>query len=62
MKQIIVLIWALILGQLIGYIGSAVTSRPYSVGSMAVVSIIFAIILMFLPGLMSDKQTNHSNQ
>ncbi|MFC6171524.1 DUF2929 family protein [Loigolactobacillus jiayinensis] len=55
MKNIIVVIWALILGQLVGYIGSAVTSRPYSVISVAIVSAIFGVIVCILPHVLDTK-------
>mgnify|MGYP001070471547 CR=1 FL=1 len=58
MKNIIVIIWALILGQLLGYIGGAVTSLSYSVLTMAIISAIFGVIVCVLPHVMKVGTTS----
>lgn len=58
MKNVIVIIWALILGQLLGYIGAAVTSLSYSVGTMAIISAIFGVIVCVLPQVMKTKKAS----
>ncbi|MFD1317686.1 YjzD family protein [Loigolactobacillus zhaoyuanensis] len=55
MKEIIVVIWALILGQLVGYIGSAVTSLSYSPVTVAIISAIFGLIVCILPHVLGTK-------
>lgn len=55
-KQVFTLIWALIYGQLIGYIGSAVIGRPYSAAMAAMISVVFAVILWIIPKVMSTDQ------
>lgn len=57
MKEIIVVIWALVLGQLVGYIGSAVTSLAYSPVTVAIISAIFGLIVCILPHVLNTKAT-----
>ena len=56
MKQVFTLVWALIYGQLVGYIGSAVVGRPYSAAMAAMISVVFAVILWLVPKAMSTDQ------
>ncbi|MFD0897596.1 YjzD family protein [Loigolactobacillus binensis] len=55
MKEIIVVLWAVILGQLVGYIGAAVTSLTYSPVTVAIISAIFGLIVCILPHIMDTK-------
>ncbi|MBO0476800.1 YjzD family protein [Vagococcus sp. DIV0080] len=48
MSKLIVLFWTLVLGQVVGYIGLALTNGTYDFMQVAIVSVIMAIIIMII--------------
>ncbi len=48
MSKLIVLFWTLVLGQVVGYIGLALTNGTYDFMQVTIVSVIMAIIIMII--------------
>lgn len=48
MRYIVTLFWAILLGQIVGFIGSNLTGGVYSFAPTAIVSIVVAIIVMLI--------------
>lgn len=48
MSKLIVLFWTLVLGQVVGYIGLALTNGIYDFMQVTIVSVIMAIIIMII--------------
>ncbi|MDT2816138.1 YjzD family protein [Vagococcus carniphilus] len=48
MKNLIVLLWSLILGQVVGYIGGALTGGTYDFVQVTTISLICGVIIMLL--------------
>ncbi|AVK60447.1 DUF2929 domain-containing protein [Lactobacillus sp. CBA3605] len=45
-KQIMVIVWSVIFGEVIGYIGGALEQMTYNFGEIGLVSAIFALIMV----------------
>lgn len=48
MKNLIVLLWSLILGQVVGYIGGALTGGTYDFVQVTTFSLICGVIIMLI--------------
>lgn len=65
MRYIATLVWGVILGQVVGFLASALTGGTYDPKLSTLVSVIFVIILFVLPPIMKhfdpttdEKKTN----
>ncbi len=56
MKKIIVLLWSFILGQVVGYIGGALTGGTYDFVKVTAVSLICGVIIMLIGELALPKK------
>ena len=63
MRYIIVLLWSFLLGQVVGYIGGALTSGTYDFTLTTIVSLVTGILIILIGHFaLPKKQTaNHSN-
>ncbi len=48
MSKLIVLLWTFILGQVVGYIGGALTQGTYDFVKVTIVSLIVGVIIMLI--------------
>ena len=49
MRSVVTIFWAIILGQVIGFIGASLTSTTYQPLQTAIIAAIFGAIVSFLP-------------
>ncbi|UQS83731.1 YjzD family protein [Bombilactobacillus thymidiniphilus] len=63
MKYLITLFWTVVYGQIIGYLGAALTKTQYSVNNCLVISLIFGVIFCLLAAILNSeaKDTKKSN-
>ncbi|WP_099974718.1 MULTISPECIES: YjzD family protein [Lactobacillaceae] len=57
MRYVAVFFWAIILGQIAGFIGGALNQQTYNFNQTIYVSLIFAVIFTFVPLLLKDKKS-----
>lgn len=55
-RNMVVLVWALILGQVVGFIGTALMSSTYDPMQAAIISVICALALNFIPALLDTNK------
>ena len=55
MKYLVTLFWTIIYGQVIGYMGAALTSTQDNPVNALVISIIFGLILCVLPQILKPE-------
>ncbi|MGO3733109.1 MAG: YjzD family protein [Vagococcus sp.] len=60
MGKIIVLLWSLILGQVVGYIGGALNQGSYDFTQTVIVSLIAGVIIMILGEVALPKKTKEN--
>ncbi|MDH6365255.1 NhaP-type Na+/H+ or K+/H+ antiporter [Enterococcus sp. PF1-24] len=48
MRYLTTIFWALLLGQIVGYLGGALTSSTYTPATTAVVSLILGIVVILI--------------
>ena len=61
MRYIVTLFWAVCLGQLVGFLGGALTSTEYNFGWTLFFSIIVAVLVLIIDKVITPKQkTTHS--
>ncbi|GMA47516.1 YjzD family protein [Tetragenococcus muriaticus] len=60
MRYLITIIWSLILGQVVGFIGSALTSTNYDFVLTTICSLIVAVIVMAIGAIVypNNKQSH----
>lgn len=46
MKQITIIVWAVLFGEVIGYIGGALEQMTYSFGEIGLISAVFGLIVV----------------
>lgn len=56
MRYIITLFWTLILGQVVGYLGSSLMTQPYDFMSCLYVSLFVAVVVILFGTLGTDKK------
>ncbi len=56
MRYVVTLFWALILGQIVGFIGAKLSSTSYAFMPTVIVSIVVAFIIVLLDIAMSPKK------
>lgn len=61
MKDFATLIWALVLGQMVGYIGGALTSGTYNVLQTTIISFLAGITVVLLGHVVPPKKSGTSN-
>lgn len=57
MRYIAMIFWALILGQVVGFLISALNGASYDPASSFIVSVVFAVILLVFPPIMEHFTT-----
>ncbi|MCH4008332.1 YjzD family protein [Companilactobacillus sp.] len=57
MRYVAVFFWAIVLGQVAGFIGGALNQQTYNFQMTLIVSIIFAFIFSFIPLMLKDKNS-----
>ncbi|MFW7402313.1 YjzD family protein [Vagococcus fluvialis] len=57
MSKLIVLLWTLILGQVVGYIGLALTNGTYDFVQVLLVSVIVAVFVIVIGEVALPKKT-----
>ncbi|MFC6295991.1 YjzD family protein [Lactiplantibacillus daoliensis] len=55
-KQLVVIFWSVLFGEVIGYIGSALETMTYNPGEIGIVAAVFALVVVNGISLI----TNHS--
>ncbi|AKP66508.1 YjzD family protein [Companilactobacillus ginsenosidimutans] len=55
MRYVAVLFWAIVLGQVAGFIGGALNQQTYNFQMTLIVSIVFAIIFTIVPLILKDN-------
>lgn len=56
MKRIVVVVWAIILGIIAGFIGAKLDQNAVNIGLSVVVFAIFGLILNFVPEIMKGTE------
>ncbi|EOT51299.1 MULTISPECIES: YjzD family protein [Enterococcus] len=56
MRYIVTLFWTLILGQVVGYLGSSLMTQPYDFKSSLFVSLFVAVVIILFGTLGTDKK------
>ncbi|MDO1605369.1 YjzD family protein [Lactobacillus sp. YT155] len=62
MKYLAVLFWAVVLGQVAGFIGSALTHAQYDPIVTLIVSVIFGVIISLVPAILANSSPKHENK
>ncbi|WP_164506803.1 DUF2929 family protein [Lapidilactobacillus bayanensis] len=62
MKRVIVVIWAIILGIVAGFIGAKLDQNAVNIGLSVVVFAIFGLILNFVPEIMRGTEPASHDQ
>ncbi|WP_125708586.1 YjzD family protein [Companilactobacillus zhongbaensis] len=55
MRYVAVIFWAIVLGQVAGFIGGALNQQTYNFQMTLIVSIIFAVIFTIIPLMLKDN-------
>lgn len=61
MRHIIVLLWAIIIGQIAGYLGAALNHSVYSFPEALIGSIVIALIVIIIGEVSQPKKKSPSN-
>ncbi|HCO72723.1 YjzD family protein [Enterococcus bulliens] len=56
MRYIVTLFWTLVLGQVVGYLGSSLMTQPYDFTSSLFVSLFVAVVIILFGILGTDKK------
>lgn len=57
MRYIVTLFWAVVLGQVVGYIGAALTSGTYDFTLTTIISFIAGVIILLIGAVAPRKET-----
>lgn len=60
MRYIVTLFWAVILGQVIGYIGGALSSSPYDFTMTTIISLVAGLIVILISAVATPKKETSS--
>lgn len=55
MRYVAVIFWAIVLGQVAGFIGGALNQQTYNFQMTLIVSIVFAVIFTIIPLMLKDN-------
>ncbi|MFA9038337.1 YjzD family protein [Enterococcus faecium] len=58
MRYIVTLFWAVVLGQVVGYIGAALTSGTYDFTLTTIISFIAGVIIILIGAVAPRKETS----
>ncbi|EOH89487.1 DUF2929 domain-containing protein [Enterococcus villorum] len=61
MRYIVTLFWSFVLGQVVGYIGGALTSGAYDFTLTTIISLVAGVIVILLGALASPKKEASSH-
>ncbi|MBO0462735.1 MULTISPECIES: YjzD family protein [Enterococcus] len=61
MRYIVTLFWAVILGQVVGYIGGALTSSPYDFTMTTIISLVAGLIVILISAAATPKKETTSS-
>lgn len=56
MRYVAVFFWAIVLGQVAGFIGGALNQQTYNFQMTLIVSVIFALIFTVIPLILKDNK------
>ncbi|WP_430604445.1 hypothetical protein IGJ19_000961 [Enterococcus sp. DIV1368b] len=56
MRYIVTLFWAVILGQVVGYIGGALSSSPYDFTMTTIISLVAGLIVILISAVATPKK------
>ena len=57
MRYIVTLFWSIILGQIVGFIGSNLTGNTYSFAATSIASILVAFVVIILDQIVEPKKS-----
>ncbi|AUB52256.1 MULTISPECIES: YjzD family protein [Enterococcus] len=60
MRYIVTLFWAVILGQVVGYIGGALSSSPYDFTMTTIISLVAGLIVILISAVATPKKETSS--
>ena len=60
MRYIVTLFWAVILGQVVGYIGGALSSSPYDFTITTIISLVAGLIVILISAVATPKKETSS--
>lgn len=60
MRYIVTLFWAVILGQVVGYIGGALSSSPYDFTMTTIISLVAGLIVSLISAVATPKKETSS--
>ncbi|MGM0318182.1 MULTISPECIES: YjzD family protein [unclassified Enterococcus] len=60
MRYIVALFWAVILGQVVGYIGGALSSSPYDFTMTTIISLVAGLIVILISAVATPKKETSS--
>lgn len=60
MRYIVTLFWAVILGQVVGYIGGALSSSPYDFTMTTIISLVAGLIVILISAVATPKKATSS--
>ena len=60
MRYIVTLLWAVILGQVVGYIGGALSSSPYDFTMTTIISLVAGLIVILISAVATPKKETSS--
>ncbi|MGR3741862.1 YjzD family protein [Companilactobacillus sp. DQM5] len=62
MKYIMVLFWSAVLGQVAGFIGSALTNAEFDSMKSLIISLIFGLIIAIIPPILDSSSPKPSQK
>lgn len=60
MRYIVTLFWVVILGQVVGYIGGALSSSPYDFTMTTIISLVAGLIVILISAVATPKKETSS--
>lgn len=58
MKYLVTFFWTFVLGQVVGYLGSSLTSGTYDFTLTTIISLVAAVIFLIIAQVAQPKKTN----
>jgi len=60
MRYVAVIFWAVVLGQVAGFIGGALNQQTFNFQQTMIVTVVFAIIFSIIPMLLDNDKKNRA--
>ncbi|WP_246005624.1 YjzD family protein [Companilactobacillus insicii] len=60
MRYVAVIFWAIVLGQVAGFIGGALNQQTFNSQQTMIVTVVFAIIFSIIPMLLDNDKKNRA--